>query len=489
DVDRALLGGNDSNLPPHRPQKGDRNLLASLRGLRSAWRTLATTELPELDADRRRVARWLDTLPDPNTATDHDLRAQLESSNDLIYELFETHLIVSGGAAMAQGALTGICRDQLGDESLVLALTSGLGDVASAAPSEALWDLGRMVAESPPLVAAFDDGVDDGLADRLASAGDEGARFHERFQAFLAVHGCRGPNEWETACPTWGTDPLLALTLVDRMRGADPERDPRRQHDALRRRRLEATAEAEASLNRAQRWLFRRALRSAHIHSAARERSKTTVIEAIHGVRLLGRELGRRMAARSGGADDDLWFVLIDELDDYLSDPMPFAHVIAERRSTRELLATLEPPFVFDGEIPPIDQWRRRDHDGATPLTTGDELTGIGGSAGVARGRACVVLDPATPGDLGPGDVLVAPSTDPAWTPLFVPAEAVVVDVGAQMSHAVIVSRELGLPCVVSATDATHRIPHGATIEVDGDAGVVRIIEADPSSTSPGGAS
>ncbi|MBA2281223.1 MAG: phosphoenolpyruvate-utilizing protein, partial [Acidimicrobiia bacterium] len=97
---------------------------------------------------------------------------------------------------------------------------------------------------------------------------------------------------------------------------------------------------------------------------------------------------------------------------------------------------------------------------------------------GVARGRARVVLDPADPRGIGPGDVLVAPITDPSWTPLFVPAEAVVVDVGAQMSHAVIVSRELGIPCVVSVVGATRSIPDGALVEVDGATGTVTIIEA-----------
>ena len=103
-------------------------------------------------------------------------------------------------------------------------------------------------------------------------------------------------------------------------------------------------------------------------------------------------------------------------------------------------------------------------------------LQGIAGCAGKARGRARVVLDPSDPGALGPGDVLIAPITDPSWTPLFVPAEAVVVDVGAVMSHAVIVSRELGIPCVVSAIGATTSIPDGAEIEVDGNAGTVTII-------------
>ena len=87
-----------------------------------------------------------------------------------------------------------------------------------------------------------------------------------------------------------------------------------------------------------------------------------------------------------------------------------------------------------------------------------------------------MVLDPADPSQLGPGDVLVAPITDPSWTPLFLPAAAVVVEVGSPFSHAAIVSRELGIPCVVSAGAATQRIPDGATVEVDGTTGIVTLV-------------
>ena len=110
-------------------------------------------------------------------------------------------------------------------------------------------------------------------------------------------------------------------------------------------------------------------------------------------------------------------------------------------------------------------------------LADGDELRGLPGCPGVAEGTARVILDPNDPSALEPGDVLIAPITDPSWTPLFVPAAAVVVDVGAALSHAIIVSRELGIPCVVSATDATRRIPDGAWIRVDGGTGVVTVLE------------
>ena len=106
----------------------------------------------------------------------------------------------------------------------------------------------------------------------------------------------------------------------------------------------------------------------------------------------------------------------------------------------------------------------------------GDTIPGTAGSPGVVQGRARIVRDPTNPPDLLPGDIMVAPLTDPAWTPLFLAVDGVVVNVGGQVSHAVIVSRELGIPCVVSVEDATERIEDGTVIEVNGTMGEVTII-------------
>ena len=99
----------------------------------------------------------------------------------------------------------------------------------------------------------------------------------------------------------------------------------------------------------------------------------------------------------------------------------------------------------------------------------------MGVCSGVATGTARIVTSPDEPGDLSPGDILVTPITDPAWTPLFLAVAGVVVDVGAQQSHAAIVSRELGIPAVVSATGASATIPNGALVTVDGSTGIVTI--------------
>ncbi len=137
------------------------------------------------------------------------------------------------------------------------------------------------------------------------------------------------------------------------------------------------------------------------------------------------------------------------------------------------------PPFAWSGELPPLETWQRK-IDLRGTIAVGESIVGLPGCPGIARGRARVVTDPGDPHGLEPGDVLIAPITDPSWTPLFIPAEAVVVDVGAVMSHAVIVSRELGIPCAVSVTAATLRIPDGALIEVDGSTGRVTVLDLHP---------
>jgi pyruvate,water dikinase len=166
-----------------------------------------------------------------------------------------------------------------------------------------------------------------------------------------------------------------------------------------------------------------------------------------------------------------------DELPAYVANPASFADTMADREGVYQDLFAYIPPFVVAGQPAEYTEWERRDAHTAETLAVGAVLTGVSGCPGIARGRARIVLNPDEADDLDPGDILVAPITDPSWTPLFAAAAAVVVNVGAPFSHAAIVSRELGIPCVVSALDATVRIPEGALLEVDGTTGTVTVLE------------
>jgi pyruvate,water dikinase len=175
-----------------------------------------------------------------------------------------------------------------------------------------------------------------------------------------------------------------------------------------------------------------------------------------------------------------------DELDDYIADPAAFTERLRERERSYLALFEVVPPFVVNGAPPHSDEWARRDAHLSTRAEVGETIKGVSGCTGTARGRARVLTDPDDPSALEPGEILIAPITDPAWTPLFVAASAVVVDVGAPFSHAAIVSRELGIPCVLSATDASKRIPDGALIEVNGDTATVTILEHAPERAAAG---
>jgi len=136
----------------------------------------------------------------------------MTASAPMLNRMFTDHLLVSAGAGAGLTLLQMACADRLDDGTLALVLLSGIGDVASAEPSFALWDLGRMVAADPALTALFDEGMDD-LSGRLARE-PAAAGFHLAFARFLDDHGSRGPNEWEMACDVWGTRPDLPLAIV-----------------------------------------------------------------------------------------------------------------------------------------------------------------------------------------------------------------------------------------------------------------------------------
>jgi pyruvate,water dikinase len=110
-----------------------------------------------------------------------------------------------------------------------------------------------------------------------------------------------------------------------------------------------------------------------------------------------------------------------------------------------------------------------------TPTAAGRRMMGAGVSSGRARGTARVICHPSEGARLQPGDILVAPSTDPAWTPLFLRASAVVMEVGGYLSHGAIVAREYGLPAVVNVAGAVSTIEDGQLLTVDGDAGEVLV--------------
>jgi rifampicin phosphotransferase len=432
---------------------------------------------PRPRRDKAIAERIRDERPDLTALDMSRLLARVRSIVPYLRRAFETGMVVSSLSSIGPGALQAIC-DGLGDPTLAIRLLAGI-DADSAEPSHAMWALATSARQSPAVSAAFGAGLDGALARLAGEQSPDALAFLAGFDELLRRYGSRGPNEWDVIAQTWEVQPRTALAAIDLMRQSSESQTPavRKATSVVERDRVAADIRAQLAGDAEALGAFDAALRSAQLFLSGRERYKTTCIMLVGEIRMALREIGRRMV--DAGVIDAIEqiFMLTDaELDHLRHEPERFTTVIAGRWAQYCELAEIEPVFVVNGHVPPPSHWPRRSVKTVEPATAGMVLTGAAGSGGVATGRTRVVLDPSDPSMLEPGDVLIAPQTDPSWTPLFVPAAAVIVNVGAMGSHAMIVCRELGIPCVASVEDATLRIPDGATVTVDGNAGTVTIV-------------
>jgi phosphohistidine swiveling domain-containing protein len=199
------------------------------------------------------------------------------------------------------------------------------------------------------------------------------------------------------------------------------------------------------------------------------------MLRAIDGARAASRIVGRDLAD-AGVLDDpaDVRFLTIDEI--VRGNREDWADLISQRRSDHEAFDQIVLPHVWRGEPPvevaapaaetQVDRWP-------------DAVEGLGVSAGIAEGIVRVIHD-LDEADIDEGTVLVCRATDPSWASLFPLAEAVVTDVGSAMSHAAIVCRELGLPCVAGTRNGTTTLRDGMRVRVDGTTGRVEILGGAP---------
>ena len=471
-----LWVGDHPDLPEYEPKPGHENaeLTAGLAE-KTAW-ALTTDTYPEAEETKRRADLAREQRPDLSALSDQELVDHARSFvPDLVF-CYAYHPVTTTLSTMGP-AVAGALLESIGESDKLGDLLSGLGGVDSAAPSFAMWKMGRLVAASDELTTIFDGGLATVLDAVDASDSPDAKQFRIDFDDFLYKYGSRAPNEWDIRSDSWETKPVLALMAINGMRLSPDDADPELILERNQAKRIALTAELADKMPDADtRQSFLDAAKSITKFMPWRERTKTSCVKVMGEMRAALYELGHRMVAR-GVMDDhhDITMLLDTELDDFAADPESFSATIAERREQYLQLFDLEPPF-FLFEPLPLSQWPRRTEHKSEPALPGDTLSGVGGAPGVSRGRARVLHDPYDAGDLAEGDIIVAPQTDPAWTPLFVFAGGVVVNVGATITHSSIVCRELGIPCAVSVQDATSRIPDGAIIEVDGNTGTVTVL-------------
>lgn len=475
-IDRTFFDGASQEIPPYIEADWHADECKTKKlGATMGW--VSTTEtLPEIELQKREAKALRDSRPDLTNQTDEQLLARAFSIQRHLRVQFSSVVWASMGSSVGPGVLPALLGEV--EPEAIAKLMTGIGDVDSAEIAGEIFDISRIVRASGELSAAFDGDLDRVLDTVGASESDDAAQFRAAIDNFMYHHGGRGPNEWDVYQPSYETNPKMLMQAIERARHADDDANPKlaTQRGAAERKRLIDKYEAAFADNEEALGAFQTAVRTVEVWMAARERVKSSNVRCHNEVRVCFDELGRRMVERGHLSHQrQIYMLLADELDDFFADPASFSDRIAEREQDYLSLYDLEPPYIVNGSVPPLSEWTRRGSRTVEPVRVGDVLTGVAGSPGTATGKVRVMLDLSDPAQLEPGEILVAPSTDPSWTPLFLVAGAVVTDIGAVGTHAVIVSRELGIPCVPSIADATKRIPQGATITVDGSMGTITI--------------
>lgn len=221
---------------------------------------------------------------------------------------------------------------------------------------------------------------------------------------------------------------------------------------------------ADAKLEKGRTAALEPEYRKARLYSGLRETSKHYLMMGYALIRRVLVELDARFHLRGG-----IFFLTPEELPRLIAKE-DLSPLIAERKRERAVALSLEvPPVLFSDDLDAIGR--------PIPVSGAQELQGTPLSAGVVEGPALVLEEPQAAVDLPEGYILVCPSTDPAWVPLFLRAKGLVMETGGVLSHGAIVAREFGLPAVAGLANIHRRLRNGQRLRVDGNTGRVHIFE------------
>jgi pyruvate,water dikinase len=357
-------------------------------------------------------------------------------------------------------------------QELRIKLISGVTGNATMNTNKALWDLGRK-AKASPVVSEMLRRHDESEVTAYLEETPEGRDFLDEMERFLSEYGHR-EIRLDILYPTWGEDPAPVLSFVRGYLDVDEAQCPHRQQERLVKERRELMEVVRSRLaqdlkGRFLIWpIFRWALKQTQIHTRERDTMHFELTRLFPPFRLLLLELGRRWEERELIAErDDVFFLGLDELADVARSPRPMHELVAERRSEFEANKGHAWPDIIRGDEELQAEGRE------TAVVSEGQLSGLGASPGMATGVARVIRGPDEFGELKNGDILVAPFTNPIWTPLFAIAGGVVTEVGGMLSHGAIVAREYGIPSVMGIPGAMDLVPEGEMISVDGNKGIV----------------
>jgi phosphohistidine swiveling domain-containing protein len=417
-----------------------------------------------------------------------DLLQHLAETRERLGRLWEIHFSVAFPMMLAVHLFDEMYQDLFKPDSPLRAyqLIQGFDNKTLESDRE-LWKLSRTALTMPEVRSVLEESAADDVIPALERT-EEGRSFLADLRAYLDEYGQRG-DTWGISNATWIELPTPVIkNLKDYV--AQPDRDPELELAATIAERDQLIAEAHERLQgypESVRDQFGFLLKAAQTGIVLTEDHGFWIdFRSTAAARKVFLEFGRRFAA-AGMIDvpADIFHLTVDEIVETaeLLPTVDRRSLVEQRKAEIERYSVIQPPPAIGtpppGPPPDNPMTRMMGKFFGTPPVPSEQpgtLTGSAGSAGVARGTARVVRSLADAARIRPGDILVAETTAPPWTPLFASVAAVVTDTGGILSHCAVVAREYRIPAVVGTGIATAMIVDGQTIEVDGNQGIVRII-------------
>jgi pyruvate,water dikinase len=397
-----------------------------------------------------------------------DLHAALRGFLDIRFHRWTPASLADAGAMISYGLLRHVLRREFPEAeqaALHNTLLKGLTDLVSGKPMAELWKLSRLMRDGHP-------------------------GFEAALDAYSRDWGFRRSGELMLTVPDFQERPEPLLDILRAYAALDGESPEER----LRKQQSEREAETRRVLGnlrgrRLWRWLpwpttatvVRRLLNWCQTAIGLRERARMRQALLYTRLRGVALAIGRQLTA--GGDFDrpeDVFFLTHQELNEFLSGSAMFPHHVRDlvrlRRKAHAELSAVKPPdritLPSGAYLPP--SWRE---DSGDVVSGAEQMTGVGACGGSVTGSAAVLTDVVECGVLKPGDILVTRQTDPGWGPAFLLIRGLVLERGGMLSHGAILAREYGIPTVVGVPGAVARIRTGQTLHVDGDRGVIRLVD------------
>ena len=477
-------------LPTFGGPAGDQGLPLPERGLR--WRRLIRY-VPAIARQTRRRNRAPDNLRRAIPVVDDiagrfaaldtehmETAALFYAMADLLDELEPVIQVpndCNSAAFAAYGMLAFLLKSWCGDAGLANDLVAGLDMTKTAECSADLWRIARKAAVRADVRALVARSSPESMLDTL-SAHPLGSGAAADLRQFIARYGHRAVDELDIMNPRWAEDPSPLLAVFKLYVVSPQAGDPSMMAARQRQAREAATARVERLLRRRlidriipwKRLLFRQYLKEAQTFVPLREDPKFHLLKVFLPVRRCYLALGRRFVDQGLlDAPEHVFFMVAEEVEDASLGREP--GIVGLRERVRGRLADYErwSHLPIPWALGPDEQPLERDQ---APLDGRRVLSGLAASSGRVTAVARVITHLRQADTMREGEVLVAPFTDPGWTPLFPLCAAVVTDLGGLMSHGAIVAREYGVPAVINTGDATV-IQSGDRITVDGNEGKV----------------